>query len=461
MPPSPPSSTTPSSPPPSSGSPAPDFPSPSPTNSSSKPHRRTETPSFRTPSSPSTRTRGSVTMPRHSPSTTTLWCSSSSPTSSARTSPPPTTLRVFVRKKAITFVLRVFDKYPDAVRGKSCMLVAGDVYKPAAIDQLAILGKHVDVPVYTAGTDVKPSEIAKQGLEEAKKKKIDVVIVDTTALVTTFNPEIGITGAILTKLDADSRGGAALSFREVLDPEVAVNKEEYQVFDEIGRGRFGTVFRCFQHRGLRRHQNGGLGGWWCGGGGCRQRGDEKEAAAGEEVIVVVVVEEVVECVDPAKKKELDGLRAEMPVALAEGDRVVVSEPVRATVGSFGAERFPHATCKSEVEDWRGSIWWSGSRRSQYYLQDLAEGSTLYGFKGGPYGIMKCKYVELTSDYIYPYRNQKLDLDGLVVIGGDNSNTNACLLACLHGEEEKLNLLLSSFASHFTPRLSNSRVYADS
>ena len=54
-----------------------------------------------------------------------------------------------------------------------------------------------------------------------------------------------------------------------------------------------------------------------GGGGCRQRGDEKEAAAGEEVIVVVVVEEVVECVDPAKKKELDGLRAEMPVALAE------------------------------------------------------------------------------------------------------------------------------------------------
>ena len=57
--------------------------------------------------------------------------------------------------------------------------------------------------------------------------------------------------------------------------------------------------------------------------------------------------------------------------------------------------------------------------------------------------------------------QKLNLDGLVVIGGDDSNTNACLLACLHGEEEKLNLLLSSFASHFTPKLSNSRVYADS
>ncbi|KAK9267271.1 hypothetical protein L1049_009693 [Liquidambar formosana] len=90
-----------------------------------------------------------------------------------------------------------------------------------------------------------------------------------------------------------------------------------------------------------------------------------------------------------------------------------------------------------------------------YLQDRVKGSTLYGFRGGPAGIMKCKYVELNSDYIYPYRNQggfdmicsgrdkietpeqfkqaqetalKLDLDGLVVIGGDDSNTNACLLA---------------------------------
>ncbi|KAG5022279.1 hypothetical protein JHK82_018197 [Glycine max] len=68
-------------------------------------------------------------------------------------------------------------------QGKSCMLVAGDVYKPVAIDQLAILGKQVDVPVYTTGTDVKPSEIAKQGLEEAKKKKIDVVIVDTAEVL--------------------------------------------------------------------------------------------------------------------------------------------------------------------------------------------------------------------------------------------------------------------------------------
>ncbi|XAR53816.1 Diphosphate--fructose-6-phosphate 1-phosphotransferase [Bertholletia excelsa] len=90
-----------------------------------------------------------------------------------------------------------------------------------------------------------------------------------------------------------------------------------------------------------------------------------------------------------------------------------------------------------------------------YLQERCKGSTLYGFRGGPAGIMKCKYVVLTSEYIYPYRNQggfdmirsgrdkietleqfkqaeetvtKLDLDGLLVIGGDDSNTNACLLA---------------------------------
>ena len=77
------------------------------------------------------------------------------------------------------------------------------------------------------------------------------------------------------------------------------------------------MFRCFQHRGLRLHQNGGLGGWWRGGGGCHQRGNRKEVAAGEEVIVVVIDEEVAECVDPAKKKELDGLRTEMLVALVE------------------------------------------------------------------------------------------------------------------------------------------------
>ncbi|KAJ9565215.1 hypothetical protein OSB04_001181 [Centaurea solstitialis] len=157
-----------------------------------------------------------------------------------------------VGKTTVSAKLALYLK-KQASPGKSCMLIAGDVYRPAAIDQLVILGKQVDVPVYAVGTDIKPAEIARQGLQEAKKKNVDVVIMDTAgrlqidktmmeelkdvkrtlnptevllvvdamtgqeaaALVTTFNVEIGITGAILTKLDGDSRGGAALSVKEV------------------------------------------------------------------------------------------------------------------------------------------------------------------------------------------------------------------------------------------------------
>nr|CAB3463110.1 unnamed protein product [Digitaria exilis] len=140
------------------------------------------------------------------------------------------------------------------LQGKSCMLVAADVYRPAAIDQLTILGQQVGVPVYSEGTEAKPPQITKNAVEEAKNKNIDAIVVDTAgrlqidktmmdelkevkkavnpteillvvdamtgqeaaALVTTFNIEIGITGAILTKLDGDSRGGAALSVKEVI-----------------------------------------------------------------------------------------------------------------------------------------------------------------------------------------------------------------------------------------------------
>lgn len=59
------------------------------------------------------------------------------------------------------------------------MLVAADIYRPAAIDQLTILGKKVGISVYSEGTEAKPSQIAKNGLKEAKSKKADVIIVDT------------------------------------------------------------------------------------------------------------------------------------------------------------------------------------------------------------------------------------------------------------------------------------------
>ena len=136
---------------------------------------------------------------------------------------------------------------------RSCLMVGTDVYRPAAIDQLLTLGNQIDVPVFEMGTDVDPVEIARQGVAKAKELEVDTVIVDTAGrlqidddmmgelsrikdtikpndtllvvdamtgqeaanLTHTFHEQIGITGAILTKLDGDSRGGAALSVRQV------------------------------------------------------------------------------------------------------------------------------------------------------------------------------------------------------------------------------------------------------
>lgn len=136
---------------------------------------------------------------------------------------------------------------------RSALMVATDVYRPAAIDQLKTLGKQIQIPVFDLGSDADPVEIARQGVEHARVEGIDTVIVDTAGrlqidenmmaelgqikktiqpdetllvvdamtgqeaanLTRTFNDEIGITGAILTKMDGDSRGGAALSIRRI------------------------------------------------------------------------------------------------------------------------------------------------------------------------------------------------------------------------------------------------------
>ncbi|HEY9742670.1 MAG TPA: signal recognition particle protein [Coleofasciculaceae cyanobacterium] len=135
----------------------------------------------------------------------------------------------------------------------TCLLVATDVYRPAAIDQLLTLGQQIDVPVFELGKDADPVEIARQGVERARETGVDTVIIDTAGrlqidqdmmgelarikktvqphetllvvdamtgqeaanLTRTFHEQIGITGAILTKLDGDSRGGAALSVRRI------------------------------------------------------------------------------------------------------------------------------------------------------------------------------------------------------------------------------------------------------
>ncbi|MBE9032209.1 signal recognition particle protein [filamentous cyanobacterium LEGE 11480] len=136
---------------------------------------------------------------------------------------------------------------------RNCLLVATDVYRPAAIDQLKSLGKQINIPVFDLGTEASPVDIARQGLAQAKAEGIDTVIIDTAGrlqiddslmdelaeikstvnpddvllvvdsmtgqeaanVTQAFNDRIGVTGAILTKMDGDTRGGAALSVRKI------------------------------------------------------------------------------------------------------------------------------------------------------------------------------------------------------------------------------------------------------
>jgi signal recognition particle subunit SRP54 len=133
-------------------------------------------------------------------------------------------------------------------QGRRSLLVAADVYRPAAIDQLKTLGKQIDVPVYDAGQG-DPVRIARDAISEAKRLALSTVIIDTagrlqiddalmselerikattnpreillvadamtgqeaTNVAKGFNDRLGITGVILTKMDGDTRGGAALS----------------------------------------------------------------------------------------------------------------------------------------------------------------------------------------------------------------------------------------------------------
>ncbi|PIK85393.1 signal recognition particle protein Srp54 [Synechococcus sp. 63AY4M2] len=137
-------------------------------------------------------------------------------------------------------------------QGKRPLLVAGDIYRPAAIDQLKTLGQQIQIPVFDLGkTD--PVEIARQGVAAAREQGYDYVILDTAGrlqidlemmaelerikaavqpheillvvdamigqeaanLTQAFHERLGLTGTILTKLDGDTRGGAALSIRQV------------------------------------------------------------------------------------------------------------------------------------------------------------------------------------------------------------------------------------------------------
>lgn len=138
-------------------------------------------------------------------------------------------------------------------QGKRPLLVACDVYRPAAIRQLEVVGEKLGVPVFTMGDKTNPVKIAKEGVKQAEKQGFDVVFIDTAGrlqideammdelreikkavnpdeillvvdamtgqvavdVAKNFNEALDITGVILTKLDGDTRGGAALSVRYI------------------------------------------------------------------------------------------------------------------------------------------------------------------------------------------------------------------------------------------------------
>lgn len=143
-------------------------------------------------------------------------------------------------------------------KAKRPLLVAADVYRPAAIDQLKVLGQTIDVPVYSEDGNKNPVQIAKNAIAHAKANYNDLVIIDTAGRLAVdkemmdeiaaikkavnpqetlfvvdsmtgqdavntakaFNDQLGFDGVVLTKLDGDTRGGAALSIRTVVDKPI-------------------------------------------------------------------------------------------------------------------------------------------------------------------------------------------------------------------------------------------------
>ena len=141
---------------------------------------------------------------------------------------------------------------------KKPLLVACDIYRPAAIKQLEVVGKQIEIPVFSMGDKVSPVEIAKSGIAHAKDNGNNVVIIDTAGrlhideelmqelknikenvkpseillvvdsmtgqdavnVAESFNNDLDLSGVILTKLDGDTRGGAALSIKSIIDKPI-------------------------------------------------------------------------------------------------------------------------------------------------------------------------------------------------------------------------------------------------
>ncbi|MFL2101541.1 signal recognition particle protein [Desemzia sp. FAM 23991] len=167
--------------------------------------------------------------------------------------PPTVVMMVGLQGAGKTTTAGKIANYVRKKENKRPLLVAADIYRPAAIQQLQTIGDQLDMPVFSMGDQVSPVEIAQKGIEEAVRTGRDVVLIDTAGrlhiddnlmteladikqtanpseiflvvdamtgqdavnVAKSFNEQLDITGVVLTKLDGDTRGGAALSIRSV------------------------------------------------------------------------------------------------------------------------------------------------------------------------------------------------------------------------------------------------------
>lgn len=171
-----------------------------------------------------------------------------------KTAPPVVVMLVGLQGSGKTTTLAKLARYLKKEKKRTPYLVPADIYRPAAIEQLKILGRELDLPVHNSNPETSPVAICQQALEEAKRRFCDVLLIDTAGRLhideelmeelaavkqavrphhilfvadsmtgqdavnqaVGFDGKLGITGIILTKLDGDARGGAALSIRETV-----------------------------------------------------------------------------------------------------------------------------------------------------------------------------------------------------------------------------------------------------
>jgi signal recognition particle subunit SRP54 len=171
-----------------------------------------------------------------------------------KAAPPVVVMLVGLQGSGKTTTLAKLARYLKKEKQRSPYLVPADVYRPAAIEQLKVLGRELELPVYDSDPATAPMTICQRALDEAKKKFCDVLLIDTAGRLhideelmqelsaikdavrphqilfvadsmtgqdavnqaTGFDGKLGLSGIILTKLDGDARGGAALSIREMV-----------------------------------------------------------------------------------------------------------------------------------------------------------------------------------------------------------------------------------------------------